>query len=381
VAEYIHEPLNAGLKDNSPYVRKTAVMGVLKMYTLNSEFVTEGDIIDTLYDMLKDRDTQVVTNCIHALNEIMTDEGGMAINAQIIQHLLNRIMEFNEWGQCTVLELVAHYKPGDQQETFNIMNLLEQCLRVSNSAVVLGATKCFLFLTEDMPELKNQIYQRLKAPLLTLMAGSSPEVAFSVLHHVQILVERGPGIFDDEHRQFYTRYNEPTNVKYIKIDIMSKVVNESNLNELMAELSEYVVDVDAELSRRAIRSIGNIATRLPASSQRILDQLMEFIEMDIDWVRSESVIVLKNLLRKHPEARHDVLPMLKTCLKKVDEEEAKCSVIWMLGEFGESRTVSHSRTLSHCWASSASLSLSLTAGRQDWWASSASQGESERVSK
>lgn len=54
---------------------------------------------------------QVVVNCIMALNEIMAAEGGIAVNQAIIHHLLNRIKDFSEWGQCIVLDVVAKYQP------------------------------------------------------------------------------------------------------------------------------------------------------------------------------------------------------------------------------------------------------------------------------
>lgn len=57
-------------------------------------------------------------------------------NSQIIKYLLNRLRDFHEWGQCTVLDLVAKYTPTDQNEMFDIMNLLEDRLKHSNSAVV-----------------------------------------------------------------------------------------------------------------------------------------------------------------------------------------------------------------------------------------------------
>ncbi|CAN0510279.1 unnamed protein product, partial [Discosporangium mesarthrocarpum] len=50
---------------------------------------------------------QVVANCIVVLNEIMADEGGMAVNGAIVKHLLERLEEFNEWGVCHVLALVS----------------------------------------------------------------------------------------------------------------------------------------------------------------------------------------------------------------------------------------------------------------------------------
>lgn len=90
--------------------------------------------------------------------------------------------DFNEWSQCVVLELLARYKPVSQEETFNIMNLLEERLRHSNSAVVLGATKVFLNLTEDMPAVHQQVFSRLKAPMLTLMTAGVFEQACAFSH-------------------------------------------------------------------------------------------------------------------------------------------------------------------------------------------------------
>eukprot|EP01084_Bolivina_argentea_P065699 119751_1 len=85
------------------------------------------------------KDTLVVVNSIHALNEILADEGGMAV--KIIHHLLNRLHTFNEWGQMSILELVSRYKPTgpkSKDEIYDIMNLLEDRLRHSNSALVLA---------------------------------------------------------------------------------------------------------------------------------------------------------------------------------------------------------------------------------------------------
>ena len=50
----------------------------------------ELNLVDVLYQMLKDKDAQVVTNCISALNEILASEGGMVVNTKIAHYLLNR---------------------------------------------------------------------------------------------------------------------------------------------------------------------------------------------------------------------------------------------------------------------------------------------------
>ena len=167
----------------------------------------------------------MISNCICALNEILASEGGMAINKPIIHHLLNRMRDFNEWSQCIVLELVASYKPADQSETFDIMNLLEERLKHSNSAVVLAATKVFLNLTQDMPAVHSQVYARLKAPMLTLMAGGSFEQGYICMKHVALLTSRAPEVFADDFKQFYCKYNEPACVKLLKLEILISIAN------------------------------------------------------------------------------------------------------------------------------------------------------------
>lgn len=335
ILEYIHDPLQNSLTDTSSYVRKTGVIGILKVFSLNPDLIRETGMVDTLYNMLRDRDPQVVSNCVVALNEIMADEGGMATNQQIIMHLLNRITDFNEWGQCNVLQLVSKYKPVDQEEKFQIMNILEQCLRVSNSAVVLGTATCFLQITEDMPEIQEQVFQRLKQPMLTLLAGGSHEINYCVLHHINLMTQRCPGVFNPDYRQFYARYNEPTHIKYIKIDIMAEVADEINVADIIAELSEYVTDVDQEMARLAIRGIARIAVKVEQAAHQVFDALVDFLEMDMGYVRAQTMVVMKDLLRKYPEDRHDVLPLLPKLIKSIDDIDGKCAVIWMIGEYGE----------------------------------------------
>jgi AP-4 complex subunit beta-1 len=44
--------------------------------------------------MIKDSDTLVISNSIQALNEILFDEGGIAVSSKMAIYLLNRIKVF-----------------------------------------------------------------------------------------------------------------------------------------------------------------------------------------------------------------------------------------------------------------------------------------------
>jgi len=94
-------------------------------------------------------------NAIEGINEILADKGGLEITRQLIISLLNRIKDFNEWGQSIILDLCSKYKPADQEEMFNIMNLLEDRFKHASSSVVLGAVKVFLHLTDHDAELSK----------------------------------------------------------------------------------------------------------------------------------------------------------------------------------------------------------------------------------
>lgn len=63
--------------------------------------------------MLRDPDPLVVVNVIDAINEITADKGGITVDRQLVIILLNRIKEFNEWGQSIVLDLCAKYRPSN----------------------------------------------------------------------------------------------------------------------------------------------------------------------------------------------------------------------------------------------------------------------------
>eukprot|EP00164_Ancoracysta_twista_P001705 GFYU01002235.1.p1 GENE.GFYU01002235.1~~GFYU01002235.1.p1 ORF type:complete len:611 (-),score=160.67 GFYU01002235.1:77-1909(-) len=336
IVEYLQAPITSGLKDPSPYVRKTAVMGVLKLFHLSRNAVKETDMMDTLYNMIRDRDPQVAANALCALNEILTDEGGIPVNKPIAHHILNRLKEFNEWNQCLILEIVARYIPDDHNERYDIMNLLEDRLKHANSAVVLGATKVFMNLTLDMPEVHKQVFERLKSPLLTQMSGANYELSYTTLSHIRLLTSRMPEMFAEEYKQFFCRYNDATSVKMLKLDILTNIVTEKSMPDIISELSEYVSDVDASLARRSIHCIGEIAVKCPSGADQIIEQLLGFLDLSSDYVCAETVITMKNLLRKYPERYQDAIAAIAKAMPVIGEDqEAKAAVTWMIGEYGQ----------------------------------------------
>jgi vesicle coat complex subunit len=338
MVEYISEPLRRSLTDHHAYVRKTGVMGILKLYHLDQEAFETCNFVDILYEMLRDPDASVVSNSILVLNEVM--DGGMAINRAIMLHLLNRIHEFSEFGILHVLELVPRYIPANEEEGFQIMNLLDPVLRTSNSGAVVATIRAFIAIAQgnDFDTLKIQVVSRVKAPLITHVSSGSPELVYCLLQNVETLVDLCPGIFDDEYRQFYIRYHEPTHIKYLKMDILPKLANPENAPDICAELAECVADANDTMSRLAVRSMARIACRDtggPGCAESITRRLVELLDLNVPHICSEAATALSHIVRKHPALKPIVAPPLPRALKYVTEPSGKASIIYLLGECGE----------------------------------------------
>ncbi|XP_021835288.1 beta-adaptin-like protein A [Spinacia oleracea] len=346
LVEYLVGPLGSGLKDGSSYVRMVAVMGILKLYHISANTCIDADFPATLkHLMLNDPETQVVANCLLALQEIWSGEASSSEEASrerdsllrkpLIYYFLNRIREFGEFAQCLVLELVAKYVPSDNSEVFDIMNLLEDRLQHANGAVVLATIKVFMQLTLSMTDVHQQVYERIKAPLITLANTGSHEQSYAVLSHLHLLVMRAPMLFSSDYKHFYCHYNEPSYVKKLKLEMLTAVANEDNTYEIVTELCEYVANVDIPIARESIRAVGKIALQ-QYDVNAIVDRLLQFLEMEKDYVTAETLVLIKDLLRKYPQWSHDCIAVVGSISSNnVQEPKAKAALIWMLGEYAQ----------------------------------------------
>ncbi len=62
ITEYLCEPLRKCLKDEDPYVRKTAAVCVAKLHDINSTLVEDQGFLETLRDLLSDSNPMVSTS-------------------------------------------------------------------------------------------------------------------------------------------------------------------------------------------------------------------------------------------------------------------------------------------------------------------------------
>lgn len=279
-------PIGECLKDRSPYVRRCAVMGLLKAYYMDAEVVIESGILKNLGPLLTDADPLVAVDTIRVILELEVE---IEVNSSIVHPLLNRLGDFNEWCLCSVLEIVLKYKPESEDELFNIMNLLEPVFKQNNTAVVLATVSCYLKFTKDLPEITEQIYYRMKQPMLTLMANPSFEVSYCILTHLRLMLQRDPSAFQDEYRQFYIRYNEPSSIQQMKIQILPLLATDYNFVDLCTELVEYAMSSYENVSKQSIQSLAELAIKIPDALELVLPTTIELLNTGIEHIRSETI--------------------------------------------------------------------------------------------
>jgi vesicle coat complex subunit len=163
------------------------------------------------------------------------------------------------------------------------------------------------------------------------------EVSYNVLSHIHLLVVRGANtVFESEYKHFFIKYDEPSYIKNLKLEILAHIASPNNIQEIVNELSEYVTDVNAEIAKKSIRCFGTIIIRIPKMSKTVAAQLRNFLSLRISYVTTETVVVLKDILRKYRTFIDDFIPFFtKIALDQITEVDGKCAYVWILGEFGE----------------------------------------------
>lgn len=340
ITEYLCEPLSRALRDEDPYVRKTAAVCVAKLYDIAPDLVAERGFLETLHDLISDSNPSVVANAVAALSEIAEASGKdvMKISAAVLQKLLAALNECTEWGQVFILDSLAKYTPADGREAEGIIERVTPRLQHANSAVVMSAVKVILSYMELMGSSNSDairaLTRKLAPPLVTLL-NSEPEIQYVALRNINLIVQKRPHILENEIKVFFCKYNDPIYVKMEKLEIIIKLVSEKNIDQVLLELKEYATEVDVDFVRKSVSAIGRCAVKLERAAERCIGVLLELIQTKVNYVVQESVIVIKDIFRRYPNRYESIIATLCDNLDTLDEPLAKASMIWIIGEYAE----------------------------------------------
>ena len=115
---------------------------------------------------------------------------------------------------------------------------------------------------------------------------------------------------------------------------MVRIANDKNVDQLLAELKEYALEVDMDIVKRAVKAIGQVAIKIETATERCVNTLLELINTKVNYVVQEAIVVIKDIFRKYP-GYEGIIPDLCKCIEELDEPSARGSLIWIVGEYAE----------------------------------------------
>ena len=169
IVDYMEEPLRKTLRDESPYVRKTAAICVAKLFDINPSLCLENGFLETLQEMMGDPNPMVVANAVTALaeiSEVAPETKALQISPNTLKKMLMALNECTEWGRVTILTTLADYRASDVKEAEHICERVSPQFQHVNPSVVLAAVKVvFLHMRYIGPETARSYLKKMAPPL------------------------------------------------------------------------------------------------------------------------------------------------------------------------------------------------------------------------
>ncbi|CAG8481907.1 10868_t:CDS:10 [Acaulospora morrowiae] len=318
IVDALVDPLRHCLRDQDPYVRKTAAITVAKLYMHDKELV--------------------VANAVAALTEISerSDNISLKLNMTISNKLVAALNECSEWGQTYILEALMAFVPQEFGDAETLCERVAPRLQHANSSVVLTAAKVIMYLMNYMTKEEdiNNMCKKLSPPLVTLLS-SGPEVQYVALRNILLIIQKRPEVLRNDIKVFFCKYNDPIYVKLAKLEIMFRLANAVNVDQVLSELKEYATEIDVDFVRKSVRSIGRLAVKIESTADRCISALLELIQTKVNYVVQEAIVVIKDIFRKYPNQYESIIGTLCENLDNLDEPEAKAAMIWIIGQYAD----------------------------------------------
>lgn len=360
ILDYIIEPLRRGIRDSSPYVRKTSALCIAKIFDLNTEISEDCGFLDNLLELLMtDSNPMVVSNVIAALSdiqELVPDLEALKLNDEIFVRLVSVLADCTEWGQVFIMDTLADYDGACEGSMGEIEKMIETVipkLQHANQAVVMSSINLLVkqgLQSRVLPEnhqLRTVILRKLSSPLISILSPPNPpEIQYAALRNVNLLVQAYPKLFSNEISVFFCSYNDPQYVKLEKLEIIGKIVDDNSIDRILPELCEYAKDVDGEIVKKAIKVLSQCALNVPRWSGRIREIFSELLETKLPTVLQQVTINLIPLFRSvccdefFPLIERFYFSDLESIWSSlIGDEESQSALIWILGEFCDSNRV------------------------------------------
>ncbi|XP_007470116.1 PREDICTED: AP-3 complex subunit beta-2 isoform X3 [Lipotes vexillifer] len=358
--------------DMSPYVRKTAAHAIPKLYSLDSD--QKDQLIEVIEKLLADKTTLVAGSVVMAFEEVCPER--IDLIHKNYRKLCNLLIDVEEWGQVVIISMLTRYARTQFLSPTQNESLLEENPEKAfygseedeakgpgseaAASTALPARKPYvmdpdhrLLLRNTKPLLQSrsaavvmavaQLYFHLApkaevgviAKALVRLLRSHSEVQYVVLQNVATMSIKRRGMFEPYLKSFYIRSTDPTQIKILKLEVLTNLANETNIPTVLREFQTYIRSMDKDFVAATIQAIGRCATNIGRVRDTCLNGLVQLLSNRDELVVAESVVVIKKLLQMQPAQHGEIIKHLAKLTDNIQVPMARASILWLIGEYCE----------------------------------------------
>ncbi|XP_041274839.1 AP-3 complex subunit beta-2 isoform X1 [Onychostruthus taczanowskii] len=201
-------------------------------------------------------------------------------------------------------------------------------LQSRNAAVVMAVAQLYFHLAP-----KAEVGVIAKA--LVRLLRSHSEVQYVVLQNVATMSIKRRGMFEPYLKSFYIRSTDPTQIKILKLEVLTNLANETNISTILREFQTYIRSMDKDFVAATIQAIGRCATNIGKVRDTCLNGLVQLLSNRDELVVAESVVVIKKLLQMQPAQHSEIIKHMAKLTDNIQVPMARASILWLIGEYCE----------------------------------------------
>lgn len=115
------------------------------------------------------------------------------------------------------------------------------------------------------------------AKALIRLLRSHVEVQSVVLSSIASITIKNKNMFEPHLRSFFVLTSDPTNIKLLKLEILTNLTTDSNVSIILRELQTYISSSDKYFVAATIQAIGRCACSIPEVTDSCLNGLVSLL--------------------------------------------------------------------------------------------------------
>lgn len=371
------------MSDSSPWVRGSTAIAIAKAYEIPN--INKKQLFENLSKLMLDSDVYVVGSSIKAFykikEELSTNKKKWSLIHGNFRRFTSIIHQLDEWSQCYLIEILIEYSrnflprpklylkdglnliidlPDDiSQISFPVydvsmdddlalfINSFKLLIYTRSAFVMLSITKALYALT---PPLYFKDYG-LNTILCKLASSDNVQISLFAYQTIKMISKHDKSIFASYFKNFYLYPTDSDAKSNIKLEVLSLLVTETNVKQIFRELKYYSLNSSHRpaIAKESIKAIGRCSQISPEWNEKILKWCSKQIKQSDGLILNELLTVIRFLIQqkqnftgdeeKNRQDKQDIISTtLRLSLILLDdsiqiENEAKASIIWMIGEF------------------------------------------------